>query len=100
MEHSAKDVVTPAGRQTAVAHLMEHHEMGCRSALDVHPGLEWAPPAGQGRIEELTLGRAFEGWKPMAKHRTCSIEFKRQDARARLAAEDAPPFQSDNGQRP
>ena len=31
--------------------------------------------------------RAFEGWKPMAKHRTHSIEFKRQVAQEFLAGE-------------
>jgi hypothetical protein len=36
---------------------------------------------------QLALDRAFEGWKPMAKHRTHSIEFKRQVAQEFLAGE-------------
>jgi hypothetical protein len=36
--------------------------------------------------------RAFEGWKPMARHRTHTIEFKRQAAQEFLGGEviDAP----------
>jgi transposase len=33
------------------------------------------------------LCRAFEGWKRMAKHRTYSIEFKRQVAQEFLSGE-------------
>jgi hypothetical protein len=33
------------------------------------------------------FGRAFEGWKPMVRHRTHSIEFKRQVVQEYLAGE-------------
>jgi transposase len=49
--------------------------------------MEWAPWGGQLGLSELTLGRAFEGWKPMARHRSHSIEFKRQVAQEFLAGD-------------
>jgi transposase len=49
--------------------------------------MEWAPWAGRSGTQELTIELAFEGWKPMAKHRTHSIEFKRQVAQEFLAGE-------------
>ena len=36
---------------------------------------------------QLTGRRAFEGWKPMARHRTHSTEFKRQVVQDYLAGE-------------
>jgi len=49
--------------------------------------MEWAPWGGQSAERELTVGRAFERRKPMARHRTHSIEFKRQVAQEFLAGE-------------
>jgi transposase-like protein len=43
--------------------------------------------AGQVGGVELTGCRAFEGWKPMTKHRSHSIEFKRQIAQEFLGGE-------------
>jgi transposase-like protein len=37
--------------------------------------------------QEGPSSRDFEGWKPIAKHRTHSIEFKRQVAQEFLAGE-------------
>jgi transposase len=37
--------------------------------------------------QELTIEPGFEVWKPMAKHRTHSIEFERQVAQEFLAGE-------------
>jgi transposase len=49
--------------------------------------MEWAPWGGQSGELELTVERAFERREPMAKHRTHSIEFKRQVAQEFLAGE-------------
>jgi transposase len=56
-------------------------------------GVELCPPIGvapwAGRLgqQELTIEPGFRRWKPMAKHRTHSIEFKRQVAQEFLAGE-------------
>src|SRR3984957_9964551 len=59
----------------------------CESTWNKDPVLEWVPWGGRLGRRELTLVPAFEGWKPMAKHRTHSIEFKRQVAQEFLAGE-------------
>lgn len=43
--------------------------------------------AGQEGIRCLTGGLAFEGWKPMPRHRSHSIEFKRQVAQEYIGGE-------------
>ena len=58
----------------------------CKSTWNKDPVLEWVPWGGRLGRRELTLVPAFEGWKPMAKHRTHSIEFKRQVAQEFLAS--------------
>jgi transposase len=53
----------------------------------IYPQLECAPEAGQVGAPGLTRGEAFEGWKPMPRHRSHSIEFKRQVAQEYIGGE-------------
>jgi hypothetical protein len=64
-------------------------DLECRSASNFDLGLEWTPRAGQIGSNELTPKPGLRGWKPMAKHRTHSIEFKRQVAQEFLPARPA-----------
>jgi hypothetical protein len=61
--------------------------LGCQSAHKVDPF--WSAPLRVDRLMErhLPFCRAFEGWKPMVRHRTHSIEFKRQVVQDYLAGE-------------
>ena len=56
-------------------------------AMISHHCLEWAPWAGQAGVQGLTPLPGFRRMKAMAKHRTHSIEFKRQVAQEYLAGE-------------
>jgi hypothetical protein len=48
----------------------------------------WSGPgSGRGSDTDLTVRPGFRRWKPMAKHRTCSIEFKREIAPQLLGVE-------------
>ena len=49
--------------------------------------LEWAPRAGQAGIGELTPSPGFRRMKAMVRHRTHSVEFKRQVALEYLAGD-------------
>ena len=55
--------------------------------VETGPRLEWAPRAGQAGIRELTPSPGFRKMKAMVRHRTHSVEFKRQVAREFLAGE-------------
>jgi hypothetical protein len=48
---------------------------------------EWAPWGGRLDQQELTIEPGFRRMEAMAKHRTHSIEFKRQVAQEFLAGE-------------
>lgn len=49
--------------------------------------MEWALGPDRVALNNRPGSRAFERWKPMAKHRTHSLEFKRQVAQEFLAGE-------------
>jgi transposase len=56
-------------------------------SMEIFQPMEWAPRVGQDEFSQLTMQSGFHRMKAMAKHRTHSVEFKRQVSQEYLAGE-------------